>query len=59
MTLVKIARHGESFWCEVLEPFGKDAMKCRVDNQTSGPHGLRFNDRVIVKKSEVRETVTS
>lgn len=57
-TFVKIKRGGENFWCEVLEGFGKDAVRCRVDNDIGdGLHRLSYGDVVIVKKSEVLDTM--
>lgn len=56
---VKIHRPGENFWCEVLEPFGPNAMKCRVSNDVGCPlHPFRIGDVLIVKKDEVLDFIS-
>ena len=54
-TFVKTTRPGDSFWSEVIEPFGPNALKVRVDNHLAGTaiHGLKYGDEFILKKSEV------
>jgi hypothetical protein len=58
-TFVKTSRPGDAFWSEVIESFGPNALKVRVDNDLGGTaiHGLKRDDVLILRKDEITDVM--